>query len=489
MYCSYCCHCSSKIRKNSKYCWKCQANQSEIGPPDWNSRSASNEVDSPRCSSASDSHKKLSFGRPVPQDKPKPMTLEEYQQRKSKEQISGHAFRPKKKRKVGDNKDEMVTINIGMMKMVDDDLKPVWGKRLPVVVSKTSNYRSILEKAVEKYKAFNRKFDASKEHVLVYEDGSHAQLMPGKKDFFQLDNYKVEVGKDFKRIALYLCTLEELNISEDMLSQAKSPESPCSTPDTLFNNEDTYPHEMCDAYNRESYQLPTCDDEKVAWELQDQLDLEAFASPDPETTSEEAACIPIPEKAPKDPNDVAKKLQSKVDTNGFDNFFLVVRRGICLTRLFSLWQRQAQKTPVTRIFRVRIIGEDGIDSGAISKEFLETSIRDMEKVMFPDGFPVDSTLHVQNGNYHTCGEMAAVSIAQGGPPPCFLDEAAFNMMVNDVDIHNINDSDMSENEQQLIKEIESSCEEKVDTIIEHGYTGPINQHHIKAIVGSVKVFN
>ena len=84
---------------------------------------------------------------------------------------------------------------------------------------------------------------------------------------------------------------------------------------------------------------------------------------------------------------------------------MIVRRGISLSRLLSLWQRQAKKIPVTRIFKVRIIGEDGIDSGAMAKEFLETSIRGIEKDMFPDGFPVDSTMHVQNGNYHTCGEI------------------------------------------------------------------------------------
>ena len=73
------------------------------------------------------------------------------------------------------------------------------------------------------------------EHVLVYEDGSHAQLMPGNKDFFQLDNYKAEVGKDFKRITLYLCTTDDLTISEDnLLSQPKS----SSIPDALFNSED-----------------------------------------------------------------------------------------------------------------------------------------------------------------------------------------------------------------------------------------------------------
>ena len=129
MYCSFCCHCSSKLRSTSQYCWKCQPNQSEVGPPDWGSPSCPNETEYPTCSSASGSRKTLSFGRPVPQDKPKVKTLEEYMQSKCKEKISGHTFRPKKKQKVGDNSDEKVTINIGLMKIVDDDLKPIWGKK------------------------------------------------------------------------------------------------------------------------------------------------------------------------------------------------------------------------------------------------------------------------------------------------------------------------------------------------------------------------
>ena len=68
---------------------------------------------------------------------------------KSKEQSSGHTFCPKKK-KVSDKSDQNVTINIGLMKIVGDELKAVWGKNLPVVIPKTSNYQSILDKAVKK---------------------------------------------------------------------------------------------------------------------------------------------------------------------------------------------------------------------------------------------------------------------------------------------------------------------------------------------------
>lgn len=407
-------------------------------------------------------------------------------QRKSKEQISGHTFRPKKKQKVNDNSDQNVTINIGLMKIVGNELKAVWGKKLPVVVPKTSNYRSILDKAVEKYKAFDRKFDDTQEHILVYEDGSHAQLMPGTKDFFQLDNYKVEIGKDFKRITMYLCTLEDHNISEGIFDQFNSHKED-KLFDTMYEEDEFYQQdsirELCNTEESER----VCEDAKVAQKLQYQLDTEAYASPlfihkNPEAVSS------VYEKILKDPVDVVKKLGDKVDAE-LDQFFLVVRRGISLTRLLSLWQREAKKTPITRIFRVRIIGEDGIDSGAMAKEFLEKVTREIKKIMFPDGFPVDSTLHVQNSNYHTCGEIAAVSMAQGGPPPCFLDEATFDMMVKGVDIHNIKASDLSPKEHQLIKQIESSCEDYVDTILEHGYTGPVNKQNIEAIVGSIKVFD
>ena len=443
-----------------------------VGPPD----STDIKADSSEAAAGSDSKKRLSYGRPVLEATPKTMSLEEYMKSKSKQQMSGHTFRQSKKRKVSD-KQETVTINIGLMKIVSDDLKPVWGRRLPIVVAKNSNYRSILEKAVEKYKAFDRKFDAEQEHVLVYEDGSHAQLMPGGKSFFQLDNYKTEVGKDFKRITLYLCTEDDLNISQSLISRPES-ESPRS-PDPFVYNED--PCTIEDVF----------DDEKVAQDLQKQFDLESQAQHSPmlpisvhPTTSTESAPVQLMK-----PEDVVKELKKKVITDEADSFFLVIQREISLPRLLSLWQRRVKKTPATRILRVRIIGEDGIDSGAIGKEFLQTSIKSIGENMFPDGIPLDSTLHVQNGNYRTCGQIVAVSLAQGGPPPFFLDPAAFDMMAEDVNIHSIKETDLAEKEQRLLKQIELSCNENMDIILEHGYTGPVNQEHLDVIIASVKVFS
>ena len=121
--------------------------------------------------------------------------------------------------------------------------------------------------------------------------------------------------------------------------------------------------------------------------------------------------------------DVVKVLSTRV--NHSDQFFLVIRRMPPFSRVLSLWQRQATKSHPTNVLRVRYAGEDGIDSGAIALEFFENSVQEMGKVMFPDGKPIESTFHVQNGNFRTCGQIVSASLAQGGPPPCFLDESSY----------------------------------------------------------------
>ena len=73
-----------------------------------------------------------------------------------------------------------MTIFIGMKQLVAEDLKTVTGKKLPICVPKTASYAIILEKAKEKYKAIDRKFEYKDSYMLLYEDGSAAQFMPGK---------------------------------------------------------------------------------------------------------------------------------------------------------------------------------------------------------------------------------------------------------------------------------------------------------------------
>jgi hypothetical protein len=129
----------------------------------------------------------------------------------------------------------------------------------------------------------------------------------------------------------------------------------------------------------------------------------------------------------------------KTTVNKNDQFFIVVRRGSALQRLLNIWQRETKKMSPENTLRVHFAGENGIDTGAIAKEVLTAAISKIGKNMFPDGCPVGSMLNVHNGTFLTAGQVVAVSIVQGGPPPCFLEECIYEMLVNqDVDMNALN---------------------------------------------------
>ena len=103
-----------------------------------------------------------------------------------------------------------MTINVSIKTLVDGKLKIVRGKRLPIRVPTSATYPLLLERAVQKLSAFDRAFDTNKKHVLLYEDNSHARFLPGGyKHFFNLEQYKNELGRDYKRIVLYICTEDD----------------------------------------------------------------------------------------------------------------------------------------------------------------------------------------------------------------------------------------------------------------------------------------
>lgn len=137
--------------------------------------------------------------------------------------------------------------------------------------------------------------------------------------------------------------------------------------------------------------------------------------------------------------------------------FLVSRRCAPFSRTIALWQRQTKKSPPTSVLKVHFNGEAGIDTGAMSQEFLAEVISDMGREVSPHGSPTDSTYYVQNGTFRTYGEIVAVSLAQGGPPPCFLEQCVYESMSKSVDMINIQEADVTTKEQQLLKDVSENC--------------------------------
>ena len=111
-------------------------------------------------------------------------------------------------------------VYIGIKRFKDGCLKTVKGKILPVRVPKSATCRLILQKATEKMTAFDRSFDANEKYDLLYEDGSTALFMPGTKDLFELEKYRFELGRDYKRITFYLCTQSDIYLNEGMVESS-----------------------------------------------------------------------------------------------------------------------------------------------------------------------------------------------------------------------------------------------------------------------------
>ena len=59
-------------------------------------------------------------------------------------------------------------------------LKPMRGKRVTLKVSKEAPYKSMCEKAVEKWKAYhNNLYDEDEDYVLLLDSGQEAIFLPG----------------------------------------------------------------------------------------------------------------------------------------------------------------------------------------------------------------------------------------------------------------------------------------------------------------------
>ena len=106
--------------------------------------------------------------------------------------------------------------------------------------------------------------------------------------------------------------------------------------------------------------------------------------------------------------------------------------------------------------------------------------------MFPGGSPTDCTYYVQNGIFCTCGEIVAVSLAQRGPPPCFLEQCVYESMSKSINI-SIEESNLTKKEQQLLKDVSENCTDFTEMIFKHGYTGVVDDDHRNKILRSLKV--
>ena len=126
------------------------------------------------------------------------LSFDEFRKRKSKE-------RQENSKKKKENPPKEVLINVGIMNLVKQVLKPIKGKVMMVRVNENVRKLELLKKSFEKHSAHDRNFDQEADYTIVYPDGTEILTLPGQPNqLFQLDKYKQDIGKPYNRITIYL---------------------------------------------------------------------------------------------------------------------------------------------------------------------------------------------------------------------------------------------------------------------------------------------
>lgn len=90
--------------------------------------------------------------------------------------------------------------------------------------------------------------------------------------------------------------------------------------------------------------------------------------------------------------------------------FIVIRRGVPVNRAIALLQRESLKVNPFHVCRIKFIGEDGIDDGALSREFFASTVPDIGKKFFPDGSPVYSTNDIACYRRDRCSKLGFLCV-------------------------------------------------------------------------------
>ncbi|CAI5669542.1 unnamed protein product [Oreochromis niloticus] len=191
--------------------------------------------------------------------------------------------------------------------------------------------------------------------------------------------------------------------------------------------------------------------------------------------------------------DVLQWLSSQVDTS--KDFRICITRNDLVQRGFIQWQRQKKGSPINKL-HVTFIGEAGIDTGALSKEFLTEMMDGIETRLF-EGSGKKGKSHVysisdlENSFYRTAGEVFSVSLAQGGPPPCFLRSWCYQFLATgNFDALKLTKDDVDDTEyRSLIEKVEvaDNLTDLTEDIVSCGYTGLVKLDKRDSIIRSIVV--
>uniref|UniRef100_A0AAV2LNF4 HECT domain-containing protein n=1 Tax=Knipowitschia caucasica TaxID=637954 RepID=A0AAV2LNF4_KNICA len=192
-------------------------------------------------------------------------------------------------------------------------------------------------------------------------------------------------------------------------------------------------------------------------------------------------------------SDILRSLAGQVDQSKL--FVLNVTRDRLFERGLKQWVRQKTASPANPL-RINFIGEQGIDDGALRREFLTEMMRGLEAQLFEGSAtgknPIYSISAYQDSKFKICGEIMAVSVVQGGPAPNFLSPWSYRFlacgqMPEILECDEVTDGDIS----SLIQKVQDADDDTfvtlLDAIVACGYTGRLQRDCKEKIVNAIRL--
>ncbi|KAF3837722.1 hypothetical protein F7725_009490 [Dissostichus mawsoni] len=287
-------------------------------------------------------------------------------------------------------------------------LKPRRGKTLPLFTDPEIAAPVLLERAVQKMRAFNKDMDEGP-YILLYPDCSEVVNVPGSEKPFTLAEYKKDLGKAYARITLFIC-LEKHFRGGDDTSDSDSEIVITSRSTAKFNQADTVEGTGHSSTTQHG-QIVISDTEDMG---------------PPKTNTDKTTCyreemnVTLPA--------IIANLSQPID-HGRVSRFNISRANVWdgAVRGFKRTSYSENCDMLVKFTDDAGVFEEGIDSGGPRREFLSLLMKNLkDRPIFdgPDGhrFLVYNANAVREDEYYLAGKMIAVSVVHGGPGPHFLSE-------------------------------------------------------------------
>ncbi|XP_039460019.1 G2/M phase-specific E3 ubiquitin-protein ligase-like [Oreochromis aureus] len=315
------------------------------------------------------------------------------------------------------NLQHLYGINIGLMSIKKDGLRPYRGKNIALRIDPDSSATSLLSEAVKKMRDFNKDLRDGP-FLLLYPDGTEVINIPGTNSPFTLGAYKAEIGKPYQRITLFICIKSDF---EEAAEMSDSDSEVVVRRPTEFELADTLPWEP--------------QDESSPYQKLQKMNVQAH-----EIIADLALAI--------DHKKVSRFNISRSDV--WDGAIRGFRRDTYSDNndLFIKFNDDAG------------CFEEGLDMGGPRREFLALLMSHLRNRPIFDGPPdhrylVYHSRAAMEDKYFLAGKMIAVSIVNGGPPPHFLSKNLVNRMIGDpffsATIEDVKDEEMGKVLHQVLE--------------------------------------